>query len=142
MLESMLGPDTMKKMMGTGISLAVAVMAFVGTALIVVSAVNPIWHAHFWAGIAMIAFGGMTLAVRGKVIRLVFSILVLAAGLWVLLNVIGGWVVPKAVEFGDLLSGDAGLPEMIAPILLMIAGLGGLIGAFGGLVGIFGALKY
>ena len=142
MLESMLGPDTMKKMMGTGVSLGVAALAFVGMALIVVASVNPIWHAHFWAGIAMIAFGGMTLAVRNKILRLVFSILVLAAGLWVLMNVIGGWIVPEAVEFEDLLNGDAGLPAMIAPILLMLSGLGGLIGAFGGMVGIFGALKY
>lgn len=142
MLESMLGPDTMKKMMGTGVSLAVAIMAFVGMALIVISSVNPIWHAHFWPGIALIVFGGSTLAVRGKVLRLALSVLTLAAGLWVLLNVIGGWIIPEAVEFEDLLNGDAGLPEMIAPILLMLAGLGGLIGALGGLVGIFGSLKY
>ncbi len=142
MLQSMLGPDTTKKMMATGVSLAVAIMAFVGMALIVIASVNPIWHAHFWAGIAMVAFGGMTLAVRGKVIRLVLSALVMVAGLWVLLNVIGGWVVPAAVEFEDLLSGDAGLPEMMAPVLLMLAGLGGLVGAFGGIAGIFGALKY
>jgi hypothetical protein len=67
---------------------------------------------------------------------------VLIASVWVLLNVVLGLNVPEAVEFGDLLSGDAGLPEMIAPILLMLVGLGGIIGTFGGLVGIYGALKY
>jgi hypothetical protein len=142
MLESMIGPDTMKKMLGTGVSLAVAIMSFVAMALIAIASANPLWHANFWPGIAILFLGGSTLAVRGKTPRLILSLIVMLLGMWVLLNVIGGWIVPSAPEFGDLLSGDAGLPEMTAPVLLMLAGLGGVIGALGGLVGVFGALKY
>jgi hypothetical protein len=142
MLESMIGPDTMKKMMGTGISLVVAIMSFVAMALIVVASVNPLWGPNFWPAIVIVIFGGCSLIVRKKISRLALALVVLIASVWVLLNVVLGLNVPEAVEFGDLLSGDAGLPEMIAPILLMLVGLGGIIGTFGGLVGIYGALKY
>ena len=50
--------------------------------------------------------------------------------------------VPEAVELGDLMSGDAGMPDMMAPTLLQLVTAGGAIGALGGLAGIFGALKY
>ncbi len=142
MLESMIGPDTMRKMMGTGISLVVAILSFVTMALIVVASVNPLWGPNFWPAIVIVIFGGCTLIVRKKISRLALALVVLIASVWVLLNVVLGLNVPEAVEFGDLLSGDAGLPEMIAPILLMLVGLGGVIGIIGGLVGIYGALKY
>ena len=142
MLESMIGPDTMKKMMGTGISLVVAILSFVAMALIVVASVNPLWGPNFWPAIVIVIFGGCSLIVRKKISRLALALVVLIASVWVLLNVVLGLNVPEAVEFGDLLSGDAGLPEMIAPILLMLVGLGGIIGIFGGLVGIYGSLKY
>ena len=142
MLESMIGPDTMRKMMGTGISLVVAILSFVTMALIVVASVNPLWGPNFWPAIVIVIFGGCTLIVRKKISRLALALVVLIASVWVLLNVVLGLNVPEAVEFGDLLSGDAGLPEMIAPILLMLVGLGGVIGIIGGLVGIYGSLKY
>lgn len=142
MLESMIGPETMRKLMGTGISLVVAVLSFVTMALIVVASVNPLWHANFWPAIVIVIFGGCSLIVRKKISRLALALVVLIASVWILLNVVLGLNVPEAVEFGDLLSGDAGLPEMIAPILLMLVGLGGVMGIFGGLVGIYGALKY
>lgn len=142
MLESMIGPETMRKMMGTGISLVVAVLSFVAMVLMVVASVNPLWGPNFWPGIVIVIFGGCSLIVRKKISRLALALVVLIASVWVLLNVVLGLNVPEAVEFGDLLSGDAGLPEMIAPILLMLVGLGGVIGIFGGLVGIYGALKY
>ena len=142
MLESMIGPDTTKKMLATGVSLSVAMMSFVAMALIVVASVNPLWHPNFWPGIIIVVFGACSVIVRKKISRLTLALVVLAASVWVLLNVLLGLNVPEAVEFGDLLSGDAGMPEMIAPILLMLVGLGGVIGIFGGLAGIYGALKY
>lgn len=142
MLESMIGPDTTKKMLATGVSLSVAMMSFVAMALIVVASVNPLWGPNFWPGIIIVVFGACSVIVRKKISRLTLALVVLAASVWVLLNVLLGLNVPEAVEFGDLLSGDAGMPEMIAPILLMLVGLGGVIGIFGGLAGIYGALKY
>ena len=142
MLESMIGPDTRNKMLGTSVALVVAIMSFVGAVLILVTSVSPLWHVHLWPAVGMLLLGGSTLAIKGKTPRLVLSLLVIPIGLWVMLNVIGGWIVPSAPEFGDVISGDAGTPEMMAPILLMLAGLGGLVGALGGLVGVFGALKY
>ena len=142
MLESMIGPDTTKKMLATGISLTVAIMSFVAMALIVIASVNPLWHPNFWPGIVILVFGCASLAVRKKITRLTLALVVLAAGVWVFLNVVLGLNVPEAVEMGDLISGDAGMPEMIAPILLMLVGLGGVIGITGGLAGIYGALKY
>jgi hypothetical protein len=142
MLESMIGPDTMTKIMATGISLVVAILSFVAMALIVIASVNPLWGPNFWPAIVIVIFGGCSLIVRKKISRLALALVVLIASVWVLLNVVLGLNVPEAVEFGDLLSGDAGLPEMIAPILLMLVGLGGIIGILGGLVGIYGALKH
>jgi len=142
MLESMIGPETTKKMLATGISLAVAILSFVAMALIVIASVNPLWHPVFWPGIVILIFGCASLGVRKKISRLGLALIVLAAGVWTFLNVVLQINVPEAVEFGDLLSGDAGMPEMIAPILLMLPGLGGIIAIFGGLAGIYGALKY
>ena len=143
MLEAMLGPDKKKQMMGTGIFLAAAILAFVGMALIVIGSINPIWHLHLWPGIAMLLFAGSTLAVRGKAIKLTLSIIVLLLGLWIVLNVALGLNVPDTeIEIGELISGDIGIPDMMVPTFLQLAIAGGAIGAFGGLVGIYGALKY
>ena len=142
MLESMIDAETTKKMLSIGVSLSVAVLSFVGMALIVVASINPMWHLHFWPGIAMAVFGCSSLIARKKISRLALALIVLATGLIVVINVVLGLNVPEAVEFGDLIDGSAGLPEMIAPILLMLVGLGGVMGIFGGLAGIYGALKY
>ena len=142
MLQSVTGPETTKKVIGTSVSLVVAILSFVAMALIVISAANPLWHVHFWPGIAILILGGSMRVVEGKTIRLVLSILVVLLGMWVLLNSIGGWIIPTAPGFDEIISGDAGLGELIAPVLLMLAGLGGVIGAIGGLIGVFGALNY
>jgi hypothetical protein len=142
MLESLLGSDKKKKLQGTGILLAGAVVAFVAMALIAVASINPIWHVHFWPGIAILLLASSTLVVRGKAIRLTLSIIVTLLGLWVVLNVALGLSVPGASEIGDLLSGDAGIPDMMAPTLAQVAAFGGIVGIFSGLIGIFGSLKY
>ena len=142
MLESMIGPETTKKMLATGISLAVAVMSFVAMALIVIASVNPLWHAIFWPGIVILLFGCASLGVRKKISRLGLALIVLAAGVWTFLNVVLQINVPEAVSMIDIMSGDAEMSEMMGPMLLMLPGLGGVIGIVGGLAGIYGAFKY
>jgi hypothetical protein len=142
MLESMLGPETKAKIMGKVMAFAYAFMAFTGMALIVISSVNPLFHAHFWPAIVVVLCGGLSLGVKSKAVRIIFAVVGLVAALWVLLNVMGKWIEPEVVGIGDYLAGEKGLPELMAPVLLMLAGLGGLLGAFGALAGLYGALKY
>ena len=142
MLEAMLGADKKNKLFGWGVFLAGTILAFIGMVLIVVASVNPIWHANFWPGLVMLLMAICALMARRKAVRLALSLIVLLLGLWVLLNVLLNINVPEAVELGDLMSGDAGMPDMMAPTLLQLVTAGGAIGALGGLAGIFGALKY
>lgn len=142
MLEAMLGADKKNKLFGWGVFLAGTILAFVGMILIVVASINPLWHSNFWPGVAMSLLAIGALMANRKAVRLMLSTFVLLLGLWVVLNVVLGIDVPEAVELGDLMSGDAGMPEMMAPTLLQLVTAGGAIGALGGLAGIFGALKY
>ncbi len=142
MLESMLGPGTMAKIMGKVMAFGFAALAFFGMAVIVISAVNPLFHAHFWPAIVLVLCGGLSLGIKSKAVRIMLAVLALVAALWVLLNVIGKWIEPEIVGIGDYLAGEKGLPELMAPVLLMLAGLGGLLGALGALAGLYGALKY
>lgn len=142
MLEAMLGADKKNKLFGWGVFLAGTILTFVGMILIVVASINPFWHPNFWPGVAMALLAIGALMANGKAVRLTLSTIVLLLGLWVVLNVVLSINVPDAVELGDLMSGDAGMPEMMAPTLLQLVTAGGAIGALGGLAGIFGALKY
>lgn len=142
MLEAILGTDRLKSLQGNGVMLAAIVVAFVAMALIAVASVNPVWHAHFWPGAAIFLFASGLLVVKGKTIRLTLSIVVTLLGLWIILNVALGISVPAVAEMEDFISGDASIPEMMAPTLAQLAFFGGIVGAFGGLVGLFGALRY
>ena len=145
MLESMLGPGTMAKIMGKLMAFAFAFMAFVGMAVIVISSVNPLFHAHFWPAIVIVLCGGLSLGVKSKAVRIIFAVVGLVAALFVLINVMGGYIKPETITIGDYLGGEKGimgLPYLMTPVLLMLAGLGGLLGAFGALAGLYGALKY
>ena len=145
MLESMLGPGTMAKIMGKVMAFAFAALAFFGMAVIVASSVNPLFHAHFWPAIVLVLCGGLSLGIKSKAVRVILAIVGLVAGLFVLINVIGGYIKPETITIGDYLGGEKGimgLPYLMTPVLLMLAGLGGLLGAFGALCGLYGALKY
>ncbi len=142
MLEAMLGADKKNQLFGWGVFLAGTILAFVGMVLIVVASINPIWHPNFWPGIAIMILASCALMARRKAIRLTLSTIVLLLGLWVVLNVVLGINVPEAAELGDLMSGDAGISDMMTPTMLQLVTAGGAIGALGGLAGIFGALKY
>jgi len=138
----MIGPETTKKMLATGISLVVAILSFVTMALIVSASVNPLWHPNFWPGIVILVFGCCSLIVRKKISRLALALVVLAAGLWIVLNVVLGINVPEAPEMAEVMGGEAPMSEAVAPALLGLVGLGGVMGITGGLAGIYGALKY
>ena len=142
MLESMLGPDMMRKMWGGLIGLVVSILAFVGMSVILISSINPIFHPHFWAAIALAVSGGLALPIKNTILKTILCVIALAAGLWVLLNVLGGFIEPPVKDLPDFIGGRATLPEFSSPVMLMLAGLGGIYGTFAGLIGIFGALKY
>ena len=145
MLESMLGPETKAKIMGKIMAFGFAALAFFGMAVIVISAVNPLFHAHFWPAIVLVLCGGLSLGMKSKAVRIILALLALVAALFVLINVIGSYIKPETITIGEYLGGEKdimGLPYLMTPVLLMLAGLGGLLGAFGALCGLYGALKY
>lgn len=144
MLESMLGPDKKKQLMGNGVFLAAVIMAFLGMCLTVVASINPIWHSIFWPGIAMLFIASGALIAHGKAVRLTLSMVLLLLGLWVVLNVVLHINVPEVLELemGELLTGGVEMTEMMTDTMLQLMTAGGAIGALGGLVGIYGALKF
>ncbi len=142
MLESMLGPETMKKMMATLTGLVFAILAFIGMILIMIASVNPIFHAHFWPALVIVGCAGGWLMVKGKCLKIGLSGIAMLVSLWVLINTICGFAAPPGAGLGALISGAAGLPEFIQPILLMFAGTGALLAVFGSVVGIWGAMRY
>lgn len=144
MLESMLGPDKKKQLMGNGVFLAAVILAFVGMCLAVVGSIHPIVHSILWPAVAMLFIASGALIAHRKGVRLTLSMIVLLLGLWVVLNVVLGINVPEVPEMdmGELLSGGVEMTEMMTDTMLQLMTAGGGIGAFGGLVGLYGALKF
>lgn len=146
MLESMLGPDTMRKIMATITGLCFAILAFIGVMLIVGTSVVPMFHAHFWPAFLIIGCAGGWLMAKGRARKIGLAVIALVPAVWVLLNSIAGWIDPAIVTTAnELVAQDGALIEMMASmstIGLGLAATGALLAIFGSLVGILGAMKY
>ena len=134
MLESMLGADTMKKMMATLMGLVFAILAFIGMILIVFTSINPMFHAHFWPALLSVGCAGAWLGTKGKWPKMGLSGIAFMAALWVLLNSLFVWVESPVCE--------ECLGELLTPIAMAVSATGALLAIFGSLLGILGAKKY
>ncbi|GAG31797.1 unnamed protein product [marine sediment metagenome] len=132
MVESMIGPDTMKKLMAKMLGLVFTILAFVGMLMIVFTSIAPTFHAHLWPALLSVGFAGAWLTAKGKGTKMRLAGIAFLAGLWILLNSIMGWVEPAA--------GSAGA-EFMTPVMLALSAMGALLVVFGSLIGILGAMK-
>jgi hypothetical protein len=148
-LESMLGPDVMKKIMAKLAALICVILAWIGTIMVMMTAfvakssdivgdntiIVMINHAHLWPMLIGFFCAGAALVVGGKKTKINLSYVVFVVSLWIMLNTIMGWVPGPTLE-------GAGLAEAVVPLMAPVAVIGGFLGILGGAVGIMGAGKY
>jgi hypothetical protein len=150
MLESMLGPEVMKKIMAKLAALICIICAWIGTIMVMMTAfvaksvdldsggtktIVMINHAHLWPMLIGFFCAGAALVAGGKKTKINLSYVLFLVSFWVMLNSIVGFIQ------GPTLAG-AGLAEAVVPLMSPVAAIGGFLGILGGLVGIMGAGKY
>ena len=149
MLESMLGPEVMKKIMAKLAALICVILAWIGTIMVMMTAfvakssdivgddtiIVMINHAHLWPMLIGFFCAGAALIAGGKKTKINLSYIVFVVSLWIMLNTIMGWVPGPTLE-------GAGLAEAVVPLMAPVAAIGGFLGILGGAVGIMGAGKY
>ena len=120
MVEAMLGPDTMKKMMVNVMGILFIMLAFIGMILIVYTSIAPTFHAHLWPALLSVGFAGTWRTAKGKGAKMGLAGIAFMAALWILLNSILQWVEPTHGS-------------------MALSATGALLIVFGSLVGILGA---
>jgi hypothetical protein len=150
MLESMIGPDMIKKMMAKASSLISVILAWIGLIMVMMTSFISadiidsntgktvgqhllIAHAQFWPMFVAFACAGAALVVGGKKTKINLAWITFVAPLWVMLNAIFGWVLPPA---------GSGMGEMIGPLMASITAVGAFMAVLGGLCGLLGVGKY
>jgi hypothetical protein len=149
-LESMLGPDVMKKIMAKVAALICTILAWIGLIMVMMTAfvaktvdleggdtktIVMINHAHLWPMLVGFFCAAAALVVHGKKTKINLSYVLFLVSFWVMLNTIVGFI------DGPTLAG-AGLAEAVVPLMSPVAAIGGFLGILGGVVGIMGAGKY
>jgi len=86
MLESMLGPDTMKKIMVYMMGSAFIMLAFVGMVMIIYTSIVPTFHAHLWPALISVDCAGAWFVAKSKGLKMGLAGVAFLAGLWILLN--------------------------------------------------------
>ncbi len=152
MLESMIGPDMVKKIMAKAAALISVILAWIGLMMVMmtvfvgvddlnaagekVGAHMVLFHAQFWPMLAAFACVGAALMAGGKKTKINLSYVTLLAALWVMLNAIAGWVQAPSPP------NVSGMGDLIGPLMKPIQAVGGFMGVLAGVVGIGGAGKY
>jgi hypothetical protein len=146
-LESMLGPEVMKKIMAKLAALICVILAWIGLIMVMMTAfvgktvegttttIVMINHAHLWPMLLGFFCAAAALVAGGKKTKINLSYVLFLVSFWVMLNTIVGFV------DGPTLAG-AGLAEAIVPLMSPVAAIGGFLGILGGIVGFMGAGKY
>jgi hypothetical protein len=154
MLESMLGPEVMKKIIAKLAALICVILAWIGMIMVMMTAIvgKPvdiiradgsvdtvirvaINHAHLWPMLIGFFCAGAALVIGGKKTKVNLSYILLLVSLWVLVNTVMQWIP------GPSLVGS-GLGEAVGPLMAPVGAIGGFLGFLGGAVGILGAGKY
>lgn len=132
MVESMIGPDTMKKMLAKMLGVVFVILAFVGMLMIVYTSINPTFHAHLWPALLSVGFAVAWLTAKGKGAKMGLAVIAFLAALWILLNSIMGWVGPAE---GSILA------MFLTPSKMAFSATGALLIVSGSLAGIWAAKK-
>ena len=132
MVESMIGPDTIKKIVVNIMGLVFVILAFVGMLMIVYTSINPTFHAHLWPALLSVGFAVAWLTAKGKGAKMGLAVIAFLAALWILLNSIMGWVGPAE---GSILA------MFLTPSKMAFSATGALLIVSGSLAGIWAAKK-
>jgi hypothetical protein len=132
MLESMLGPDTMKKIMVYMMGSAFIMLAFVGMVMIIYTSIVPTFHAHLWPALISVDCAGAWFVAKSKGLKMGLAGIAFLAGLWILLNSIMGWIAPPE---------GSSIAELLSTPNMALSATGALLVICGSLLGIMGAQK-
>jgi hypothetical protein len=132
MLESMLGPDTMKKIMVYMMGLVFIMLAFVGMVMIVYTSIVPTFHAHLWPALISVDCAGAWFIAKSKSLKMGLASIAFLAALWIILNSIIGWAAPPEGSW---------IAELFSSPNMALSATGALLIIMGSLVGIMGAQK-
>ena len=132
MLESMLGPDTMKKIMVYLMGSAFILLAFIGMVMIVYTSIVPTFHAHLWPALISVDCAGAWFIAKSKGLKMGLACIAFLAALWILLNSIVGWIAPPEGSW---------ITELFTSPNIALSATGALLVIFGSLLGIMGAQK-
>jgi len=132
MLESMLGPDTMKKIMVYMMGSAFIMLAFVGMVMIIYTSIVPTFHAHLWPALISVDCAGAWFVAKSKGLKMGLAGIAFLAGLWILLNSIMGWIAPPEGSW---------IADLITTPDMALSATGALLVICGSLLGIMGAQK-
>jgi len=154
MLESMLGPEVMKKIMAKLAALICVILAWIGMIMVMMTAIvgKPVdliredgsldtvisvglHHANLWPMMIGFVCAGAALVAGGKKTKINLSYILLVVSIWVMVNTI------LQLAPGPSLVGS-GLGEAVGPLMAPVAAIGGFLGILGGAVGLLGAGKY
>ena len=155
MLESMLGPEVMKKIMAKAAALIAVILGWIALIMVMMTSfvgmqvdkvdANGVYletvtrvgihHAAFWPMLAGFFCISAALVMGGKKTKINLSYILFLVSLWVMVNAVLQ-LVP-----GPSLAG-MGLAEGVAPLMVGVSAIGGFLGVLGGAVGIMGAGKY
>ncbi|MFA5374858.1 MAG: hypothetical protein WC455_03775 [Dehalococcoidia bacterium] len=155
MLESMLGPEVMKKIMAKSAALISVILGWIGLIMVMMTAfvgmqvdkldANGVYvetvtrvgihHAALWPMLIGFFCVAAALVVGGKKTKINLSYVLFLVSLWVMVNAI------MQIAPGPSLAG-MGLAEGVAPLMVGVSAIGGFLGILGGVVGIMGAGKY
>jgi hypothetical protein len=133
MIESMFGPEVIKKIMAKVSALICTILGWIGLIMIMITSLKPVNHVALWPMLLGFFCGAAALVTGGKKTKINLSYVLFLTSLWVLINSVVGIVAPPPSE---------GMGELIAPMMAPISAVGGFMGFLGGLVGIMGAAKY
>ena len=133
MIEGMLGPETMRKILAFVLALITVILVWIGTVMILMTSIQPMFHIHFWPALLALGCAATCLVMGGKTLRLSLGGLALIAMLWILLNSIAGWYEAPGAE---------GLGELVAPLMRPVSATGAFLGVLGGVAGIWGAMRF
>ena len=147
MLESMLGPEVMNKIMAKLSALICVILGWIGLIMVMMTSfvstkdandnwtVVQIYHAQLWPMLIGFFCAGAALVMGGKKTKINLSYLLLLTSFWVMLNTF------MKFSPGPSLT-NAGMGEAIVPMMAPVAAIGAFLGILGGAVGIMGAGKY
>jgi hypothetical protein len=147
MLESMLGPEVMNKIMAKSAALICVILGWIGLIMVMMTSfvstkdINDNWtivqiyHAQLWPMLIGFFCAGAALIMGGKKTKINLSYILLLTSFWVMLNTFMKFATGPSLT-------NAGMGEAIVPLMAPVAAIGSFLGILGGVVGIMGAGKY